>query len=257
MSGLSANIEQIIDQLIEKNVRPGSWPTGVLSCLNRRTVDAIVDESRKPLEQLHEALQRQLRALVSSAPVPLRDAVIQAAEAKDSDEVQALRNAYVIGMMSFAQHLTASAMLERASDEMLAEINAAMTNPATRALLDHLSHELDSTTEQLAKTLELTSDEVGVILNDVRRLMLVEFRQVGNDTVFFLTPFGRQLLATASPAAPGQKAVLLSNSGMSLRARLLDGQVFENGETEHEHIAADMDSLKDLLENLGYAVRYE
>lgn len=160
---------------------PGSLPAGFFSALVHRVEDALTANSDAPVRELSDTLGADLAARLRACPQDVRAAVVGHADASE-----ALRMAFELGQLAFAQHLVATVAASRPDPAFY----TAYDNPELKPCIECLFEE-DVNSVALADALGLSQADLVDVLNTLRALGIADFRKWGPDTVNFLTPTGR------------------------------------------------------------------
>ena len=177
---------------------PAEWSPNVIGVMIERLDDALGHERKGMLEGVVTQLDMLMRYVLSRAP----DTVLVALNDKGGDS--AIKLAYLLGNLSFANEFASTVALRRPDDAFF----AAFDDPATTLLVAYLLQGSYTRAEMMATGLE--RDFIVAKLVELTRLGIVDFRHrsgagnQGESTEYFLTP-AACAVATArrqSQAAP-------------------------------------------------------
>lgn len=182
-------IGQMLEELGAKKVPPSQWPQSLSSILAERIDFTLNADTRKPLETLNESLELALRPALQCTTQSVVAAVLGNEKADPS-----LRDAFILGMLSFAQEVIASAVNRRADDRTVEEIRGLMREPTLRELLEALDRD-ELSREELASRFARPLETVEQQVRQFSKLGLVEWRRRQEQAYFFATPLGIQALS--------------------------------------------------------------
>jgi hypothetical protein len=137
-------------------------PRSLLDFIAERLLADMGQKYRAPLQELLETLQAIESRTYSNAPKLVRDTLSGTQEAPD-DQSNAIENAYLLGMVAFANHLVAISIDSRFQDVA----HEVIQDETYCVLLNRINVEGEMTVEKLA---QFASREETTVKNQLYRL---------------------------------------------------------------------------------------
>lgn len=173
-------------------------PPSVLTVIAERLDSVTSSGTESALGILAKELLAILRAALRTAPEEAASAALGSAQA-----TTALRSAYTLGQLSFAQLVAAQAAARRAGDDFLALLSSTRFRKYAEALFGGDLRNVD-----LAQILGVSEEHVSRNLKILREEGIADFRREGRDVWNFLTPAAYSAMEAidSEPTQPTQPA---------------------------------------------------
>jgi hypothetical protein len=165
------------------------WHPNLMACFVDRIEDAFREKLKGPMVEVHDRLSALLEYVMSTAPEEARRAVL------DDKGDPAIRAAYLLGRLSFAEQFTGHVAHHRPDDQFYEEFN----DKQTRKILDCLT-EADSTKAEMSTRAGMALATLHTKLKVLTGLGITDFRhRFTKDeqgvAEYFLTSAAKQMLA--------------------------------------------------------------
>lgn len=170
------------------------WPANLMSVLIARIEDAFQDERKSSMAALHDQLDQLLTHVFKGAPDDVRTTVL-------SDQGNpAIRVAYLLGRLSFAQELAATVAQHRPDDAFFEVFKDAQLVKILTHLKGNPSFKGD-----IARVKGIPITVVDLKMKELRAKGLVDFRMgsgpgAGGSAEYFLTPAAEAVMSTQAAA---------------------------------------------------------
>ena len=165
------------------------WHASTFSEISDRLEQALGLEDPTELRDLTRRLQALLRRALAQSPDEVKSVLLE------QGEDIALKAAYHLGQLAFAQQMAASTLMRRPDKEF----NSFLRDPVIRRLMQALGEDELSKVE-LAKRLQQMQTTTNQQLRTTTRVGLTDFRSDSGEARYFLTPAARALLEVPLPA---------------------------------------------------------
>ena len=171
------------------------WPENLMSVLIARIENAFQDERSTSMTALHNQLERLLTHVLKEAPDEVRTSVLS------NQGNPAIRIAYVLGRLSFAQELAATVALHRPDDAFF----EVFKDPLLVKILTHLK-DSPSFKADIARVRGIPTTVLDLKMKELRAKGLVDFRMgsgpdgAASSAEYFLTPAAESIMATQAAA---------------------------------------------------------
>ena len=170
------------------------WPENLMSVLIARIENAFQDERSTSMTALHNQLERLLTHVLKEAPDEVRTSVLS------NQGNPAIRIAYVLGRLSFAQELAATVALHRPDDAFFEVFKDALAVKILTHLKDGPSFKAD-----IARLKGIPTTMLDLKMKELRAKGLVDFRMgsgpgAASSAEYFLTLAAEAVMATQAAA---------------------------------------------------------
>lgn len=199
--------------LSEERPNPALLTPNAMEHLAEELEEAISSSERVAIDELSSELLRLTSTFVRSLPTDIRAVV--SGNAKHSSPHDSL---YMIGQLSFAQHLAAVVASKRPHKEFTDLLNEKWTTPYLRAL-----HRKNLSSSDLASEIGAAKETVSRNLRKLRDSGITDFKKRGSSVINFLTPPAKEIWA----------AIENNNSATKLDELRNTHSEIEDGTTNH------------------------
>lgn len=153
------------------------------SILATRIEDVLSEASSKPLAELAEKTRELVFQGLAEAPPELLQAI------RTNDESSDLMKSYKLWQLEFAQLLLSQISARTASDEAVEELREEKNLSFFRAIWDR-----ELTLDEIIENLWPEVDNIESSIRRLIQLWAIYFRSNGKESVYFLTPLGKQII---------------------------------------------------------------